>query len=56
MLSVVPIEGDEAVALSPGAELFIRYQGDLTPLEAFLKFGFVADAWWEAAAEAGPGH
>ncbi len=50
VLTVVPIRGDEAVALAPGEELLISYQGDFTPLEAFLKFGFVADAWWEAVA------
>ena len=37
---------DEVVALEAGDELLISYQGGYTPLEAFLKFGFVADEWW----------
>lgn len=36
----------EAVPLAAGEELLIGYQGGYTPLEAFLKFGFVADEWW----------
>lgn len=37
---------DEAVPLEPGQELLIAYRGGYTPVEAFLKFGFVADEWW----------
>lgn len=37
----------EAVPMSAGDELLILYKGGYTPLEAFLKFGFVADEWWQ---------
>jgi hypothetical protein len=41
----------EALPLAAGQELLICYQGGYTPLEAFLKFGFVADEWWQQAEE-----
>lgn len=37
----------EAVPMAAGDELLILYKGGYTPLEAFLKFGFVADEWWQ---------
>jgi hypothetical protein len=43
-----PLQG-EAVPLAAGDELLICYQGGYAPLEAFLKFGFVADEWWAQA-------
>lgn len=39
-------QGD-AVPMSAGDELLILYKGGYTPLEAFLKFGFVAEEWWQ---------
>ena len=33
--------------MAAGDELLISYHGGYTPLEAFLKFGFVAEEWWE---------
>lgn len=47
-LPLLPRAGDEAVPLAAGEELLIAYAGSFTPLEAFLKFGFVAPEWWPA--------
>jgi hypothetical protein len=32
--------------MAAGDELLISYKGGYTPLQAFLKFGFVAPEWW----------
>jgi hypothetical protein len=40
----------EAVPLAPGQELYINYAGGFTPLEAFMKFGFVSPEWWQEQA------
>ncbi len=44
--SLPPNQKDEAVPLAAGDELLISYEGGYSPLEAWLKFGFVADEWW----------
>jgi hypothetical protein len=43
----LPLPQGEAVPLSTGDELLILYKGGYSPLEAFLKFGFVAEEWWQ---------
>uniref|UniRef100_A0A383WCJ6 SET domain-containing protein n=1 Tax=Tetradesmus obliquus TaxID=3088 RepID=A0A383WCJ6_TETOB len=52
VMTVLPIRNGEAVPLAEGQELLICYQGGYEPPEAFLKFGFVADEWWQQEQQA----
>eukprot|EP00877_Chromochloris_zofingiensis_P013657 jgi/Chrzof1/8545/Cz03g15050.t1 len=50
VMTVVPIRHDEAHCMIAGEELYIHYAGDFSPLEYYLKFGFVPDEMWPADA------
>lgn len=53
VVTVLPTRGGEAAPMAVGDELLISY-GERQPLDAWLKFGFVSEEYWELAE--GEGH
>lgn len=52
VVTVLPMRDDDAAPLAAGDELVIAYAGEFTPLEAFIKFGFVPQELWAPRAGA----
>jgi len=46
VVSVLPMQDNDAVAMQPGDELTISYGERECALDAWLKFGFVSSEWW----------
>lgn len=46
VMTVAHLAGNQLASAAAGDELYISYGSDFTPLEAYLKFGWVPQELW----------